>query len=611
VSTVTKASPTADWVQADALLRRGEWREAEQAFRRLLLRRPGDTAVLNGLGLALKGAQAWPEAEEVLRRAASLAPFDPALRNNLGNVLLASGNLAGAMAAYREALAIDIGYAEAHYNLGVTLERSREPEAALAAYRDAVQYSPGHVRAQTRIGALLHERRRYAEAIAALEQGLAADPDSFEARYYRGRALSAAGRHEAALEDLKRCVEQRPDSYEAAFAHALALREAGRHEDALTALTAVTERWPAQVQAHVELNRLAWTRGRRPLFLKSFSAVRTRVLSPELLIAEAGFRMRLNQHAEAERLLREAGVLAPRRADVAGLLGRALAGQGRFVDSVEALARAIHAEPDAITHRQELGFALLKMGKFERAAEAFEQALRLDGADQLALAGLALAWRELDDARYFDLWDPKQHVRAYDLFEGESEARRASFNAELAEELRRLHNTEVEPIDQTVHGGTQTTVVLFDQPLPAVQELRRRIERAVGDYIGRIPAAPGHPFAGRKSTRYAFSGSWSCRLRSGGYHSNHIHPAGWVSSAYYVAVPESVRDTNAHSGWFVLGQSNQGLGEHDRPEQILQPAVGRLLLFPSYCWHGTIPFTDPAERLGVAFDVVPAFAPKP
>ena len=53
------------------------------------------------------------------------------------------------------------------------------------------------------------------------------------------------------------------------------------------------------------------------------------------------------------------------------VLGPALAGQGRFVDSVEAHAKAMHAEPDAISHRQELGFALLKMGRFDRAAEAY------------------------------------------------------------------------------------------------------------------------------------------------------------------------------------------------------------------------------------------------
>jgi len=30
-----------------------------------------------------------------------------------------------------------------------------------------------------------------------------------------------------------------------------------------------------------------------------------------------------------------------------------------------------------------------------------------------------------------------------------------------------------------------------------------------------------------------------------------------------------------------------------------------LVLFPSYTWHGTVPFHDKAARTTIAFDVVP------
>ncbi|WP_414708827.1 putative 2OG-Fe(II) oxygenase, partial [Roseateles sp.] len=42
------------------------------------------------------------------------------------------------------------------------------------------------------------------------------------------------------------------------------------------------------------------------------------------------------------------------------------------------------------------------------------------------------------------------------------------------------------------------------------------------------------------------------------------------------------------------------------PQRFEAPRPGRLLLFPSYLWHGTLPFEDDAFRLTVAFDVVPA-----
>ncbi|MGH8111927.1 MAG: putative 2OG-Fe(II) oxygenase, partial [Rhodanobacteraceae bacterium] len=35
------------------------------------------------------------------------------------------------------------------------------------------------------------------------------------------------------------------------------------------------------------------------------------------------------------------------------------------------------------------------------------------------------------------------------------------------------------------------------------------------------------------------------------------------------------------------------------------PQTGMLVLFPSYFWHGTVPFSDDDTRLTVAFDAVP------
>jgi len=40
-------------------------------------------------------------------------------------------------------------------------------------------------------------------------------------------------------------------------------------------------------------------------------------------------------------------------------------------------------------------------------------------------------------------------------------------------------------------------------------------------------------------------------------------------------------------------------------EYSVRPTPGMLVLFPSYFWHGTIPFQSPQPRLTVAFDAVP------
>jgi hypothetical protein len=42
------------------------------------------------------------------------------------------------------------------------------------------------------------------------------------------------------------------------------------------------------------------------------------------------------------------------------------------------------------------------------------------------------------------------------------------------------------------------------------------------------------------------------------------------------------------------------------PRRIERPEIGRLVIFPSYFWHGTVPFESESPRLTVAFDMVPA-----
>jgi hypothetical protein len=97
-----------------------------------------------------------------------------------------------------------------------------------------------------------------------------------------------------------------------------------------------------------------------------------------------------------------------------------------------------------------------------------------------------------------------------------------------------------------------------------------------------------------------FTGSWSVRLVGGGFHANHVHPMGWLSSALYIALPPDLGKEQA--GWLTLGEPQAELNLDLPPHRMVEPKPGRLALFPSWMWHGTRPFGE-GERLTVAFDV--------
>jgi hypothetical protein len=69
-----------------------------------------------------------------------------------------------------------------------------------------------------------------------------------------------------------------------------------------------------------------------------------------------------------------------------------------------------------------------------------------------------------------------------------------------------------------------------------------------------------------------------------------------------VSLPASVSD-QSQEGWIKFGEPRWPIPGCSI-ERVIQPKEGRLVLFPSYMWHGTIPFAS-GERLTAPFDVVP------
>jgi hypothetical protein len=81
-----------------------------------------------------------------------------------------------------------------------------------------------------------------------------------------------------------------------------------------------------------------------------------------------------------------------------------------------------------------------------------------------------------------------------------------------------------------------------------------------------------------------------------------------MSSAFYVALPPSVAQGAAggrDAGALQLGQPPVELGLDLAPRRVIHPVEGHLALFPSYLWHGTVPFDDESPRITVAFDMLP------
>ncbi|PZU77314.1 MAG: hypothetical protein DI531_00555 [Brevundimonas sp.] len=244
----------------------------------------------------------------------------------------------------------------------------------------------------------------------------------------------------------------------------------------------------------------------------------------------------------------------------------------------------------------------LALGEAEAALALIEPLRRAEPLDQHVLAFQATAWRMTGDARYRTLYDYDAFVRPYRLETPEGWPTLDAYLADLARALNDLHQLKTHPVGQSLRGGSQTPAPLSESDHPAIRAFFRAVDAPIRAYM----AAVGHgddPLRSRNTGRYRMMGSWSVRLQPHGFHADHIHSRGWLSSACHIELPPAVAG-QGREGWLRFGAPP---GRADLPpEYYVQPQAGTLVLFPSYMWHGTEPFGGEATRLTLAFDIVPA-----
>jgi hypothetical protein len=140
---------------------------------------------------------------------------------------------------------------------------------------------------------------------------------------------------------------------------------------------------------------------------------------------------------------------------------------------------------------------------------------------------------------------------------------------------------------------------------PAVKALWQAVDRPIREHMTAIGEG-SDPLRRRNTGGYRVQGAWSVRLRPQGFHIDHVHQKGWLSSALHIELPDAVADAAAKEGWLKFGQPGVATQPALSAERFVRPEPGRLVLFPSYMWHGTQPFDGEQDRLSVAFDLVPA-----
>lgn len=587
--------------QAMGLAQSGSLGEAEAVLLRIRAAFPRDPDALQLLGMLARQRGDQRAAIDLFRQSLAIEPRQPHVLNNLGNAHAAEGDHAAALEAYGRALALKPDYADAAVNRALALIALDRPTDAARGMAATLRAQPGSARGWAVLGQAHAASGDQTEAIAAYRRALALKPDHGPWLHNLAVALRLAGQPEKALPLLDRSAAQSPDDPRIHYNRGHCLQDLGRMDEAADAYRRAIALAPTDPDLHGSLSRLLWQQGDRRGHVASYRTALDDAPDHAGLLAGLAERLTLAGEPQAAMaLLADPAQRGIGGADLRLRLGQACWSSGEPDRALAAFEAALEADPRHPPTLRESARCLIIADRLEDAMPRIAMRLGDDVQDQQALALQGLCWRLTGDRRADWLIDPAL-IATMKLTPPEGDS--AGFHAALDAALGTLHTARTAPLEQTLRGGTQTTDDLFARDLPEIVTVREMIRQAVERHIAALPDDPLHPFLARKSAGFAFSGSWSVRLASGGHHSNHIHPEGWISAVYYVAVPPAVGD--GRSGWLTFGETGLALGERERMLHMVRPEPGLLVLFPSYFYHGTVPFHDSQHRTTIAFDVVP------
>ena len=547
----------------------------------------------------------FSEAAPMFERARALHPAEARFAFLHGTALAGMQQFDQAVSAFQTAMRQDPNFADPYLALGRMQRKLGQLPEAQSTYRKLLRALPNNVDGYIALSSALAEAGQFAQAEAPLRRALQHTQDAkMLAAIHNNLAivLSSQSRHAEALESLERTQSLAPDLPSLDQRRIDRLHQLGRYDDCLDLYRKLLDRNPADLQLHQAYNSLLYRLGRKDEYLTSYDrAPQTR----EILLSKARLLSLEKRAADSEEIYNT--LLARDPLDTAAMAGWAgnLMTLGRHQEALAIFETVINRRGASPGFFSGGAGAALMIGDPQKAEQLCHAGLRIDPFDQTCLALLGLAWRMKDDERDEGLNGYGSLVRVFDLKPPEGFSSMESFNAELGAYLDKLHPRTEAYLEQSLLGGTQTEGMLFGSGHALVEKLRVRIEEALAYYIADLPTNDHHPFLVRRAKGFRFIGAWSCLMRGQGRHVNHLHPDGWISSAYYVTVPEATKDAEAKNGWIKFGEPSLDLALKDPIRRAVQPVPGRLVLFPSYVWHGTVPLQASSARTTIAFDAVP------
>lgn len=568
---LVNAEPNITQMYCVSLRRLGEKKPCQTAFVKALKRFPSHVPLLNSYGNFLVENDQLALAKKQFSVALSIEPTQFDANSNLGRVSSLLGDHKTAVKFFQTALTLKSQSLNALVGAADSLQRLGDIQGAENLYLDGIERGLQGVKLYNNLATIRRSQNRIQEAIKLLEHALTLDPNEATTKRNLAACLALLNHNEKA---------------EALYAN-------------------VIEQNPFDVEAQGECARLLWSIGDE----KPFKYIQQNLNDPAT--QEPFWLWFISLLVEADEYTLAQGYIdqllnqVPNSFQGLAMLGRVqrFKNDSACIDSHrQALKKS--KQPNNKSLLNELGYSFLAFDKNTEAATIYSKLTKIDKLDQGWWTLLSTCFNRLGNrAKYSWLCDYDNLVFAVDLDGYVTQRGNTVSIADLQLELDDMHKTTRHPIGQSLRGGTQTFEDLFDNKSELIQTLKDSVLEHAKQFISDKTIDKNHPFLSRiGANELEFVGSWSVSLKSEGFHKSHFHPQGWLSGVCYIDLPPEIDEQG--QGWLCFGKPEI---ENDsfKGDYLVKPAAGRVVFFPSYMWHGTLPFKSSTRRLTVAFDITP------
>lgn len=495
------------------------------------------------------------------------------------------------------------GNHHALYNLALTYYKAGNYQSAKEQLKKLLSIRSKHTAALIVLGLVYQAEEDFHHALIAFDKCLAIDAASVIALHNKSIILRHQKKYQEAVALAQAAIQLNPGIGDIHQNLGSCLVAMGKVDLAISSFESALKLEPLNSSHHHWLNQLLWKEGKNEFLNSYHSAIKSTPQAHHLrreLVYKLTLAGRLEEAEEHSSHLVKKDAANPLNFKLHGVVLRK---QRRFSEAVNEHLRATKLDPENLLYQEELVTSYLGCGDSGTALPLVNKMVERDKNHQGYLALKSTALRIAGSDEYYDLCDYDKLVLRTTIEPPPGYSSVADFNGELASYLSDLHISKEHPLDQSLVNGTQTIDNLFESPHHLVKLLKDCFDVEMYRYLKQLPVDNLHPTLSRNSYKFSCMGAWSVLLHTSGFHQNHFHSHGWFSGPYYVALPDVVNDEQDKQGWIKFGEPGFDTIVPLPPDLLLKPEAGLMVRFPSFMWHGTIPFDSNQDRLVVTLDL--------